>query len=248
LPGNAPSPAAVPTGPHLPLRRARNKANAPAFGRKPMAPGGKLMRMPIISLFSSTSNRSLTGLAAVSFLAMMAACSQSTTPAATAPATEAEAPAAALVPTVDPGKATADFATKAANTDMLEIDTSKAALTKTKNAEVKAFAQMMITDHSKTTAQLKDWAKTTSAALPAAADSDTQGKIDNIKTADAQGFDDKYLDTVIDAHEAGIAAFEDYGKNGADQALKKWAADTLPTLQDHFVKAKALRDKVDQKS
>ena len=80
---------------------------------------------------------------------------------------------------------------------------SKAAQTKSKNAEVKALAAMLVKDHTKTTTELKAWAAASpSFTLPPSAPADVQASIYNIKNATADaGFDDKYLDTVIDAHE-----------------------------------------------
>jgi putative membrane protein len=170
--------------------------------------------------------------------ASLAACGPRAETTTTETASTAPVEAPAPVPEV-----AQDFLNKAANTDMLEIETSKVALVKSKNADVKALAKMIIADHTKTTQQAKDFvAKNTALMLPAAADSDFQMRIDNIKNADATGFDDKYLDTVIDAHEAGISTFESYVANGDNADLKTWAAATLPTLQAHFEKAKTIRE------
>src|ERR1700709_2335047 len=49
---------------------------------------------------------------------------------------------------------TEDFVKEAAMSDMLEIESSKIAQQKG-NAEEKKFAEQMITDHTKTTAELK---------------------------------------------------------------------------------------------
>jgi putative membrane protein len=49
---------------------------------------------------------------------------------------------------------TQDFVTEAAQSDMFEIQSSEAALNST-NTSTKSFAQRMIADHNKTTAELK---------------------------------------------------------------------------------------------
>ncbi len=164
--------------------------------------------------------------------------------AATPPAETTADATTPLTAPVDPAAKTLEFATKAANTDMLELEASKAALAKSKNAEVKKFAQMMITDHTKTSAELKEWAGKTTVALPTMLDGMDKSKAENIATADATGFDDKYLDTIIDAHEEAISSFRDYAENGQEPALKAWAIATLPKLSEHAATAKVLRDKV----
>jgi len=176
----------------------------------------------------------------------LAACSQPSQTASTETTTETTAPASEPAPPI--ANPTQAFLDKAAQTDVLEIETAKVAQKKSTNKDVKALAAMLIKDHTKTTQQLKDWSAANAGfTLPAAPDADFQMRIDNIKNADANGFDDKYLDTVIDAHEAGLAAFKDYADNGDNPSLKAWATKVMPTLQAHFDKAKALRDVINKK-
>lgn len=178
-------------------------------------------------------------------VAALAACGPNASEQAATPPSETAADALTpVVAPVDPAAKTLEFATKAANGDMIEIETSKIALTKTKNAEVKKLAQMMIADHTKTSAELKALAGKTTVAIPAALEGGNMATVDNIKNADATGFDDKYLDTIIDAHEDGVEAFKDYSENGQEPEFKAWATATLPKLQMHLDGAKALRDKV----
>jgi putative membrane protein len=176
----------------------------------------------------------------------MAACGPKTETAATPPSEQAADAMTPVEAPMDPAAKTLDFATKAANADMIEIAVSKAAAGKTTNAEVKKLANMLVTDHTKTSAELKSWAGKTTVALPAGLSGMDQGKVDNIVNADANGFDDKYLDTVIDVHEGAINAFNDYIQNGQEADLKAWATATLPKLQAHLDAAKALRDKINK--
>jgi putative membrane protein len=187
--------------------------------------------------------------AAFAASAALGACSQQQSDQASTETTttaEAPTPAADTPPLTMPAQSTADFAAFAAGADMLEIQTSQAVATKSARADVKSFASMIITDHKKTTTQLTSWAKAANVTLPTAAPADVQAKIDHIKNADAEGFDDRYLDTVIDAHEDAIAKFQAYANGGDNADLKTWAASTLPTLQAHFDQAKTLRDAVNK--
>lgn len=190
-------------------------------------------------------------LATVCGVAMaMAACGPNQTQTAEQSATPpSEQAADAMTPVqapMDPAAKTLDFATKAAKTDMIEIGISKAAATKTKNADVKKLANMLVTDHTKTSTELKSWAGKTTVALPTSLEGTDQSKIDNIANAEADGFDDKYLDTVIDVHEDAVNAFNDYIQNGQEADLKAWATATLPKLQAHLDAAKALREKINK--
>ncbi len=184
--------------------------------------------------------------AAAAALAGMVACSPSSDTAATDTTTPATSEAAPLPPIVDPATQTQDFANAATLGNTLEIETSKLAQTRSRNGDVKAFAAMIIRDHTAAQAKVAAWATTSKVALPTALDTPNQMLLDNITNADATGFDDKYLDTVIDAHEAAISRFETYARDGADPALKQTAADLLPILQAHFNRAKTIRDAVNR--
>ncbi len=191
-------------------------------------------------------NKQLAFGAAAAALAGLVACSPSSDTATTDPApatTEAVAPAPAVV---DPATMTQEFANAVTMGNTLEIETSKVAKAKSTNADVKAYATMIIRDHTAAQAKVKTWATTAGVTLPTALDSGNQVLLDNIVGADAAGFDDKYLDTVIDAHESAISKFETYAREGADPALKQTAADLLPTLRSHFDRAKTIRDAVNR--
>jgi putative membrane protein len=179
-------------------------------------------------------------------LASIVACSPSpnttaTDAATTAPATEAPMPAA-----IDPSMQTQDFANALTNANLLEISTGKVAQTKSRNTDVKAYATMLVRDHTAAQAKVTAWATAANVTTPAALDAPTQLLADNIANADATGFDDKYLDTVIDAHESAISKAETYARDGADSALKQIATDLLPTLRTHFDRAKAIREAVNK--
>jgi len=104
----------------------------------------------------------------------LAACGKHTQTAADNSIVPAPAATNAPAPTAD------DFVTKAASTDMFEIAEAKLALKRSTNADVKAFASMMLTDHTKSTAALKAAISSSgqNLVLPAAPPDDMRAKID----------------------------------------------------------------------
>ncbi|HVZ30592.1 MAG TPA: DUF4142 domain-containing protein [Asticcacaulis sp.] len=127
-----------------------------------------------------------------------------------------------------------DFATKAANANMLEIETSKLALKTSKNKDVLAFAKQMVADHTKAgTAFKAAVAKSSGVTAPATLDPDFQKKLDDLKAKPASDFDSAYISLQKDAHNDAVNLFDSYAKNGTDPNLKTFASDTLPTLQSH---------------
>ncbi|MBY0226977.1 MAG: DUF4142 domain-containing protein [Hyphomicrobium sp.] len=142
-------------------------------------------------------------------------------------------------------KATQSFATAAASGNTLEVESSRIALEKSQNQDVKSFAQMMIDDHTKVGEQMKSALET--AGLPAPADKmmpKHQDLVDKLKQAGANKFDGQYVAVQLKAHDEAINLFSDYAKNGDNAELKQFAQATLPSLEKHKDLAEDLRSKV----
>lgn len=136
---------------------------------------------------------------------------------------------------------TADFVKEVAVSDMFEIESSKLAEQKG-NAQEKTFAQQMVTDHTKTSGELKGLVSEgkVRATLPTALDSSHQSKLDKLKSASGKDFSSDYDSYQVSAHEDAIGLFDRYAKGGDNAALKDWADKTLPTLRHHLDMAKEL--------
>ena len=181
----------------------------------------------------------LTGVAALSLA--LAACGQKTDQ------TEAVAPDAnpsATIPTAADETAAPDFVAKAAAGDMFEVEAGKIALERSANAEVKAFAQMMVDGHTKTTADLKTAIAASGLTLttPTTLPDDKADAIADLRGVDAKDFDRKYMDGQVDAHQATLDLMSRYAQSGDSPAIKAAASATLPIVQAHYDKAKAIRD------
>ena len=130
---------------------------------------------------------------------------------------------------------TADFVKEAAMSDMLEIESSKIAQQKG-NADGKKFAGQMITDHAKTSSDLKSMVSSgdVKAEIPAALDSSSQSKLDKLRDAKPEDFAGQYDPMQVSAHKDAVSLFERYAKGGDNAKLKDWAGNTLPALQHHL--------------
>jgi putative membrane protein len=129
---------------------------------------------------------------------------------------------------------TADFIKEAATSDMLEIEAAKVAQQKG-NADEKMFAAQMITDHSKTSSELKGMVSgEMGAAIPTVLDGSSQKKLDKLRDTKPENFASEYDPMQVSAHKDAVSLFERYAKGGDDPKLKDWAAKTLPALQHHL--------------
>ena len=139
---------------------------------------------------------------------------------------------------------TADFVKEVAISDMFEIDSSKLAQDKG-NASEKSFASQMITDHTKTTTELKGLVSSgkVKADLPSALDSSHQSKLDKLRGESGKDFSSDYDSDQLSGHKDAVSLFERYAKGGDNADLKDWAGKTLPTLRHHLEMAESLKKK-----
>jgi putative membrane protein len=141
---------------------------------------------------------------------------------------------------------TQDFVKEAASSDMLELAAAKLAQEKG-NPDEKKFADQMITDHTKTSADLK--AMVTSgdvkAEIPTVLDATHQKKLDTLREAKPSNFASQYDPMQVSAHQDAVSLFERYSKSGDNPKLKDWAGKMLPTLQHHLEMAQAVDKKRD---
>lgn len=133
-----------------------------------------------------------------------------------------------------------DFVEEASAKGVAEVEAGKLAKEKGTSSDVKAFADMMIKDHGQAGEKLQTLA--TSKQLKVSTDAELMDKAKAmiLELRNAKSFDQAYANNQVNAHEAAIELFKDYAKDGTDAELKAFAQQTLPTLQSHLEKAKAL--------
>jgi putative membrane protein len=136
------------------------------------------------------------------------------------------------------------FVTGAAISDMFEIEAGKIAAEKAKAPAVKAFAAMMVKDHTATSAKLKATLATERLAVtpPADLDDRRRGMIENLRAAASADFDKVYLDQQTAAHQEALSLMKSYADDGENAPLKKLATDTIPKIQEHYDQVRKLDD------
>ncbi len=135
----------------------------------------------------------------------------------------------------------AAFMKEAAHAGAAEIEAAKLAQTKAKNADVKAFADTMIADHTKVADELKVLAAAKNVKLPDGPSMTQKAELKLIDAGDNDKFDERYAKSFgVKAHQDTIKLFEEASKNAKDAEVKAWADKTLPGLRHHLEMAQAL--------
>ncbi|MVM37144.1 DUF4142 domain-containing protein [Spirosoma sp. HMF3257] len=140
---------------------------------------------------------------------------------------------------------TNEFAVKAANGGMLEVELGRLAQEKAASKDVKDFGAMMVKDHSKANEELKTIAATQNITLPSTLGEDEQKHVNEMAKLSGAEFDKKYVSMMVDDHKDDIDEF----KKAADDektnpAVKDFATKTLPTLQKHMDAINAIDKKM----
>lgn len=140
---------------------------------------------------------------------------------------------------------TRTYVGKAAMADLFEIESSKLALQKTKDAGIRSFAQMMIRDHTASTSKLTAILKREKADVPSSTlDADHQAQLDSLKAASGTGFDAAYVKAQLQGHQDALTLHQTYAASGSDKRLKAFAASTAKVVQMHLDHAQALAKKL----
>jgi putative membrane protein len=127
-----------------------------------------------------------------------------------------------------------DFMTTADLAGLAEVELGKLAQTKAQNAEVKKFAALMVTDHTKAGDELKALGKKKDFKPATEMDSAHKSIMQKLQGLSGVDFDKAYVDAMIDDHEDAVDLFKGQANGGKDAELKAFAAKTLPTLEGHL--------------
>ena len=138
-----------------------------------------------------------------------------------------------------------DFAVKAANGGMLELEAAKLAQEKAQSSEVKAFAAMMVADHQKANEALNALAGRKNITLPMRLGDDGQKHIDELAKLSGAEFDKKYVELMVEDHEGDVKLFKEAADDADDADLKAYAAGQLPTLQKHLERITTIEKNLD---
>jgi len=137
---------------------------------------------------------------------------------------------------------TTEFISKASATDAFEVEAGRVAAKRSKTAAVRDFGNMMVTDHTATTNDLRQVLLKDKLPIPKNPSPDpTQAKLlADLKGATEKGFDRAYVHTQVVVHEAALKLMKTYSEQGDNPELKAAAAKTAPIVAHHLEMARKL--------
>ncbi|WP_298092051.1 DUF4142 domain-containing protein [uncultured Sphingomonas sp.] len=142
----------------------------------------------------------------------------------------AAAPTAVFAQTVTP----AQFVAKAGASDLYEKESSQLVLRST-NPKIRTFAQAMIRDHSKSTADVKAAAaKAGVRPAPPKLEPMQADMVAKLRQASGTQRDQLYVQQQKTAHQQALALHQGYAQSGTAAPLKAAAAKIAPVVQHHL--------------
>lgn len=132
-----------------------------------------------------------------------------------------------------------DFVDEVSAKGIAEVESAKLALQKSTAADVKAFAQAMINDHSAANKELATIASRKKLDVATEAELTTKAKKFVLEQREGESFNEAYANNQVNAHEETIKLFQQAAVSD-DPDIAEFAKATLPKLAEHLKMAKAL--------
>lgn len=155
------------------------------------------------------------------------------------------AAALALVPLAMGGEqplTPAHFVAKASEAGVAEVELGKLAAQKGSTAEVRAYGQRMVTDHSRSGVELEQLAGRKGLAVTKVPSAAHTAVLEDLRGRNGKDFDAAYGKQMVKDHDEAVALFTAAGAL-QDQELSTFASRTLPVLREHQQQASHLGGK-----
>lgn len=132
-----------------------------------------------------------------------------------------------------------------AQANIAEVEAGKMALKKSSNPDVKAFAQMMIDDHTKGLEETRKVAAAKRVTLPSEPDIGHQKLAAELETLSGAKFDEAYAKRAgVAGHANVLASLKKDASTVEDPDVKALATKLEPTVAHHLAMAKKLASAV----
>ncbi|MBB3222974.1 DUF4142 domain-containing protein [Pseudoduganella umbonata] len=119
--------------------------------------------------------------------------------------------------------------------NMTEVEAGRIALQKSQNAEVKAFAQQMIDDHTKGLEEVRTVAQAKNVTLPSEPDAKHKAMAKKLQAMSGEKFDKAYLEMGGEkSHKEAHALVVKTQSNAKDADVKALAAKLQPVIDQHM--------------
>ena len=136
------------------------------------------------------------------------------------------------------------FIKKVARASTNEVALSQLADSRASLPEVKAFAKMMIADHSQANSDRSALARAKGVEVDKQVDKGNMDEVSSLSSKSGADFDRAYAKLMLSAHTAAVALFKDEAATGKDTEVVAFATKYVDTLSMHLEHAVSLEKTV----
>ncbi len=127
------------------------------------------------------------------------------------------------------------YVMKAGAGDLFEIESAKVEMASTKNADLKTFANQMVTDHTTSTNDVKAAAMQAGMKVaPPHLNAMQSSDLAKLRAAKGTARDRLYVTQQKAAHQQALTLHQTYADNGTIDPLKMAASKIVPVVQGHI--------------
>jgi len=128
------------------------------------------------------------------------------------------------------------FVKQATESGRKEVNTARDALPQLKDPHLRELAEMLVKDHSAANERLSKLAETKGWPVPA------PKTVPPASSGTASSdFDARFTAEMIAGHEKSLALYRAQASDGEDKDLRRFASETLPTIEHHLAELKSLQ-------
>lgn len=129
------------------------------------------------------------------------------------------------------------FVRQAALGGRAEVELGKLAQRRATAEPVRAFAELMVADHSKANDKLATLGKSVNAEIPGGLDPEDAAFRAELEKEKGATFDQRYLVKQVGDHQKTLNLLQWQISNGQNAALKAFASEQLPVVSEHLRQA-----------
>jgi putative membrane protein len=147
-----------------------------------------------------------------------------------------------------------EFVTRMSVAGLAEVELGKLASERTMDADVKAFAQMMVRDHSRANDELSKIASQLNIQVPTELDPMHRELAERLSKVKGAEFDREYMAAMVKGHEDVAGLLRSFtssdrpigtsGRARGEQSLMEWAMKMMPTVERHLERARQIQQRL----
>lgn len=137
-----------------------------------------------------------------------------------------------------------EWVSQAGMAGLAEVQMGNLALQRAQSADVKAFAQRMLTDHTKSNEELVQMTTAKGLTLPAELAGEPEAGLEHLTALSGAEFDRAYMQHMVGDHQKAVALYQTGSTSLQDADIRAYATRTLPVLQEHLRLAQEVSGKL----